>query len=104
MCQKFSGDVCDWTGPAEQMVVVAMVDPSARGSFQAALRATAKERGFQDSGWLARVGMARECAEQRVAEKTQDGADNEEHLWACIVPGDPAKHAYEVDEYGAVVD
>jgi hypothetical protein len=55
-------------------------------------------------GWMLRLGMARECAEDRIAEKTEDGADNEAHQWACIVAGDPTQHACEVDEDGVAVD
>lgn len=40
----------------------------------------------------------------RVAERDPNGAENEEHRWACIVPGDPAQHAYEDDEHGKAVD
>jgi hypothetical protein len=79
------------------MVVVAIVEPAQRASFQEAFRATAKERGFQDHGWMRRYGVLRDCAEHMVAER-RDGVKNGEHEWACIVPGDPTQHADEVKD------
>ena len=48
--------------------------------------------------------MTRECAELMVAERDGSGGGNEEHQWACIVPGNPAEHACEVDEHGKALD
>jgi hypothetical protein len=49
-------------------------------------------------------GVTRECAELIVAKRDVSRAENEEHQWVCIVPGDAAQHAYEVDEHGKAID
>ena len=83
-CGEWTGEACNWSGPASEMVVVEYMPPWLRASHEAA-----GNSGVYPHNGAVRVAVERSCA---------DCAIKYDPDWKAIVNGaDPAKYADDAE-------
>jgi hypothetical protein len=84
-CGKVMGEVCSWTGPASDMVIVEYMPEYLRSSHEAA-----GNKGIHPHNGSARFAASKGCAEFLVEPEDE---------WASIVEGEKVEeYAVETDE------
>lgn len=92
-CGSPYGACCYWIGPAEELVILEIVEPACRASILAYFGCAAWSKNQ-----ASRYAVSQECAAEILAPTTEDGEPRDEWRWARIVPGDPLQYAIELDD------